>query len=171
MLASLGVSDKAADLIALLSLLAAIFALHIAWRALRRADLSSSAATLLSLNEAYREAWARFLGTEEANRQYEFSELMNLIEIGAAIYIEKALTGAARELHEEYLRDVLKIIENHTDARNRIEEMRHSSTTFKYTKKFMKNIGWGNPPKPKMGHKLRSLIGLPVPSMERSPDA
>lgn len=138
MLSALNSSDVVSDLIALASLVISLIALAVAVFALRKGDLNASAATLVSLNEAFRDAWARFLSTQDdAKQQYEFSELINLIEIGCAIYVEKSLTGVARELMEEYLHDVLKLIEGNPSARSRIEPMRHSPTTLKYTKKFL----------------------------------
>jgi len=97
---------------------------------------------MVTLNEAFRQAWHRFLSADtETGRQYEFSELMNLLEIGCAIYLERSLSGVSRELTEEYLGNTLSLLEANVDARRRIELMRHSKTTFKYIRLFLVYIG------------------------------
>jgi len=126
------------DLIAAPSLAIAAIALVVAVVAIRRADRNSSAATMVTLNEAFRQAWPRFLyAKDETEHQYEFSELMNLLEIGCAIYLEGSISGVSRELIEEYLGNTLSLLESNKDARSRIELMRHSPTTFKYIRRFL----------------------------------
>ena len=104
---------------------------------------------MVTLNETFRQAWSRYLSAEqEASRQYEFSELMNLLEIGCALYLERSLSGVSRELIEEYLGNSLSLIENNDDVRRRIEPMRHSPTTLKYIKRFLTRMALkGNPHK------------------------
>ena len=130
------------DLIAVVSSAISLIALAVAVVAIRKSDRNSSAATLVTLNDGFRQAWHRFLPTtEEEERQYEFSELMNLLEIGCAIYLEGSLSGVSRELAEEYFGNTLSLLEAHPEARSRIETMRHSPTTFKYIRKFLIRMG------------------------------
>jgi hypothetical protein len=146
----LNVSDQ----IAIASWAVSLIALAVALFAIRKGNRNSSAATLVTLNEACRQAWHRFLSANgEEERQYEFSELMNLLEIGSAIYLEGSLAGVSRELIEEYLGNALSLLESNQDARARIERMRHSPTTFKYICRFLIRMGRsGNP------HKIAALL-------------
>ena len=66
---------------------------------------------------------------------------MNLLEIGCAIYMEGSLSGVSRELAEEYLGNVLSLLEANQEARTRIEAMRQSPTTFKYIRQFLVRMG------------------------------
>lgn len=125
------------DLIAATSVAVSVIALAVAVVAIRKADRNSSAATTVTLNEAFRQAWPRFLSANDEDRQYEFSELMNLLEIGCAIYLEGSISGISRELIEEYLGNTLSLLESNEDARSRIELMRHSPTTFRYVRQFL----------------------------------
>jgi hypothetical protein len=142
------------DLVAAASLLVAVIALIVAVIALGKADRNASAATMVTLNEAFRQAWPRFLSAEgEEAKQYEFSELMNLLEIGCAVYWERSLSGVSRELIEEYLGNVLSLLGSNSDARGRIEQMRHSPTTFKYIRKFLLHMARSGDP-----HAIASLF-------------
>jgi hypothetical protein len=132
------VEFNASDWIAITSGAISLIALAVALYAIRKGNRNSSAATLVTLNEACRQAWHRFLSAKnQEERQYEFAELMNLLEIGSAIYLEGSLAGVSRELTEEYLGNTLSLLESHKDARARIELMRHSPTTFKYIRQFL----------------------------------
>ena len=127
---------------AVLSVAVSLIALAVAIVAIRKSDRNTSAATLVTLNEGFRQGWHRFLpAEEEVERQHEFSELMNLLEIGCAIYMEGSLSGVSRELAEEYLGNVLSLLEANQEARTRIEAMRQSPTTFKYIRQFLVRMG------------------------------
>ncbi|MBW4092605.1 MAG: hypothetical protein HIU82_16080 [Proteobacteria bacterium] len=130
------------DEVAIISAGVSLIALAVAVVSIRKSDRNSSAATLVALNEGFQQAWHRFLSAEdEPERQYEFSELMNLLEIGCAIYLEGSLSGVSRELAEEYLGNTLSLLETNQDARSRIGPMRHSPTTFKYIRQFLVCMG------------------------------
>lgn len=103
---------------------------------LRKSDRNSSVATLVTLNDGFRQAWQRFLSAEGERRDYEFAELMNLLEIACAIDKEKSLVGVSRELAREYLGHVVQLLELNDDAQNRIAAAAHDPTTFKYIRLF-----------------------------------
>jgi hypothetical protein len=103
--------------------------------AIRRGNRNTSAATLVMLNDGFRQAWQRFFAADD-NKDHEFSELMNLLEIACGIHKEKSLVGVSRELSQEYLEHVLLLLEANEDARRRIEAAIHTPTTFKYIARF-----------------------------------
>lgn len=126
--------DFAAVVLSIAALAVAVVALH-------RSDRNASAATLVSLYEALRAAWARYLaaGKPEAG-EFEFAELINLIELACAIHQDKAVHGAAREMLEEYLIDVLSIFRSDTGIRARIASLRDRPSTFKYLTGFLSEM-------------------------------
>jgi hypothetical protein len=141
-LSGLSLSDQIAIASGAVSFTISVIALVVALFAIQKGDRNSSAATLVTLNEAFRQAWQRFLSAkDDTTRQYEFSELMNLLEICSAIYLEDSLSGVSRELAEEYLGNTLSLLEGNQDARAQIESMRHSPTTFKYIRRFLLCMG------------------------------
>lgn len=127
------------------ALLASAVALIVAVIALRRSDRNASAATLVSLYEALRSAWGRYLQAKKpAQSEFEFAELVNLIELACSIYLDKAVHGAAREMLEEYLLEVLEILRSDDGARNRIASLMERPNTFKYLRRFfgeMRRLG------------------------------
>lgn len=137
---TLGASDWIAAASGVVSLVALVVALH----AVRRSNLNSSVATLVALNGGFSQGWQRYLTAPEEAKDYEFSELLNLLEIACAILCEKSLFGISRELSREYVEHVILLIEGDADARRRLEDAIHSPTTFKYIRHYragMRNHG------------------------------
>jgi hypothetical protein len=127
-----------ADLTGLSALVVSIVALMVACYAVWRGNRNSSAATMLSLNEGFRQGWVRFLGaTSSESKNYELAELMNILEVAAAIQLEGSLAGVSGKLAEEYLCAVLSLLEAHDDARTRIKLLRQSAGTFEYLLQFL----------------------------------
>lgn len=105
--------------------------------ALRRSNLNSSAAIVLTLTVNFRDAWNRFLNSNEQQQDFEFHELMNLIEAACAIHRESSLVGKSGKLIEKYLTDILGYLEKNAGARERITAMRHQSHTFEHCVAFL----------------------------------
>lgn len=120
------------------ALLFALASIFVALYAISRSNKNSSAATLVTLNEGFRQAWQRFLEAEDdAGRQYELSELMNLAELACAIHSERSLVGVSRELAGDYLEKSLSLLSDNADARGRIPAMFNSPETFEYIRRFL----------------------------------
>jgi hypothetical protein len=132
---------QTADWVAAASLGVSFAALGVAWYAAYKANRNSSVATLVTLNEAYRQAWERFLKQEidEKARYREFCELMNLIEAGCGIVVEGSLSGMSNKMITIYLNDVLELLKGNEYAKAHIPAMMHSPTTFEYLKAFLKS--------------------------------
>ncbi|WP_139225983.1 hypothetical protein [Falsiroseomonas stagni] len=117
-----------------------LIALGVALYAVRRSNRNSSVATLVTLNDAFRQAWQRYLAAPEPDKDYSFSELANLLEIACGIHCEKSLFGISRELSSEYVEHVLLLIEENNDARARLRAAVHAPNTFKYIARFRANM-------------------------------
>lgn len=127
--------DDIWDFTALIVSAAALgLAVFTAWRS----DRNTSAATLVSLYEALRAAWGRYLQAEEPVQvEFEFAELINLIELACAVYLDAAVHGATREMLEEYLVEVLEILRADDVARKRMAGFMERPNTYKYLKRFL----------------------------------
>lgn len=125
--------------VALASLSVSVVSIFVAWYAICRSNKNSSAATLVTLYEGFRQAWQRFLDAkdDDKERQYQLSELMNLAELACAIHSERSFVGVSRELVEDYLQSSLSLLVNNEDVRNRIPAMFRSPDTFKYIRRFL----------------------------------
>ncbi|MDE1178468.1 MAG: hypothetical protein PW789_17990 [Edaphobacter sp.] len=130
---------QTADKIAVASFLVSFIALAVAWHAIRQSNKNSSVATVLALNEAFRETWDRFFSSNEENRYKNFCELMNLFEIACGIVNEKSLSGMSKKMTTIYLKDLLKDLVEDPYTLEKIPSMLHSPTTFEQIKAFLKS--------------------------------
>jgi hypothetical protein len=122
----------------LFSLLITVLSIAVAWRAIRRSNKNSSAATLVTIYEGFRQAWLRFINIKDDDRgQYELSELMNLVELACAVYEDRSFVGVTKELMRDYLRSSLWLLCDNQAAQERIPVMVDSPDTFKYIRKFL----------------------------------
>jgi hypothetical protein len=123
--------------IAIASLLVALFALLLAAYAIYRSNRNTSAATLVTLNEALRQAWDRLLPPGGNIDVSQFAELMNLFEIACAISLERSLAGNSKSLMAHYLNSVSKMLINNQTTKSEIPKLLHEKSTFQYVKKFL----------------------------------
>ena len=128
------------DWVAIASLGFSVAALGISIFAIYRANKTTSAATLVSLNEGFRSAWQRFLDADKDSKDYELAELLNLIEIGSAVYLESSLTGNSGQLMFSYLGSSLKLLSADEEVKKRASKLIQSETTFAFTREFLKKM-------------------------------
>jgi len=69
---------------------------------------------------------------DEQSKQYQFAELLNILEIASALQVKNVLTGVARELLTEYLSSVMRMLNESEDAKNLLEPLIERETTYKY---------------------------------------
>lgn len=135
---------SAADKIALWSLVVAIAALFIAVvslvvaaYAIRKGNRNSSVATMLTLSEAAREAWKRFLSSkDEDERSHELAELMNLLEVACGMLNEGSIVGISNELLRELLKQELDLIDGDEFSKREIAKLLSAPHTFAEIRKF-----------------------------------
>jgi hypothetical protein len=127
-----------ADTIALVSLLVSLAALVVSVFAIVRANNTTSAATIVSLNEAFRQAWERYFNPKTPDQKsWELAELMNLLEIACAVYLEWSLSGNARKLIFDYLQRNLSDLIEHKEISAEIGKLLQDKETFLFIKKFL----------------------------------
>jgi hypothetical protein len=112
----------------------ALAALGVAIFAILRANKTTSAATLVTLNQACSQAWERYLHEPS---DYNLGELLNLFEAGCAIYDEKSLTGNSRKLMRDYLDSVLPLLAKSQPVCDQAFNLLQSPETFIFIKGFL----------------------------------
>lgn len=123
------------------AMIVSLAALAVAVITVRRSDRNASAATLVSLYEALRAAWGRYLKAKKPDQtEFEFAELVNLLELACAVYLDGGVHGAAREMLKEYLLEVLEILRDDEVARRRITSLMDRPNTYKYLKRFLRRM-------------------------------
>lgn len=125
------------DWIAIASLAVATAALAVSWFAIGRANKTTSAASLVALNEGFRQALGRFLSAEGEAQAYELAELLNLFELACAIYLEKSLTGNSRKLMFEYINNVLQVLVKNEYTNTQVGPLLQSESTFIFIRRFL----------------------------------
>jgi hypothetical protein len=97
-----------------------------------------------------RQGWERFLSADgEVAKQHQFAELLNALEIAAALCIKKVFVGVSRELLSEYLDDVMGLLRNNDDAKQRLETLIHSESTFKFLALYLRSLRNRSPKSPR----------------------
>jgi hypothetical protein len=132
------------DWIAAASLGVATAALAISVYAIGRANKTTSAATLVSLNEGFRQAWEKYLqglaAGPDAAASYHLAELLNLLEIACAIYLEGSLSGNSRKLQVEYLDNALSLLTSTPSVDDQVLQLLQTERTFSFIKKFLRKV-------------------------------
>lgn len=124
-------------MIAAASLFVACVALFVAWFAVKRANKTTSAATMVTLNEGFRSAWGRFFSATEEQKSAELAELLNLFEIACAARQEGSLSGNSAKLLEEYLNSVLGLLTSSAYISGQVELLLQDKKTFIFIKQFL----------------------------------
>jgi hypothetical protein len=128
------------DWIALASLVVAFAALGISIYAIRRANATTSAATFVTLNEGFRQAWERCLRSAagQGPQNDGLAELLNLLEIACAVYLEGSVSGNSRKLIAEYLNSVLSLLTKDPALNAQVPPLLQTEETFIFIKKFLR---------------------------------
>jgi hypothetical protein len=128
------------DWIALAALVVAFAALGVSVYAIARANATTSAATFVTLNEGFRQAWERCLqpAAGQGAQNNGLAELLNLLEIACGIYLEGSVSGNSRKLIAEYLNSVLSLLTNNPGLNSQVPPLLQTEETFIFIKKFLR---------------------------------
>jgi hypothetical protein len=130
-----------ADWLTTLGISVGAIGLFFTWYGIHRTNKNASAASYISLNEAWRQAWERYLAAvDEPAKQHQFAELSNILEISCALKIKKVFTGVSRELLTEYIDDIINLLRKNEDARNRLLALIDKASTFKYVRLYLDDM-------------------------------
>jgi len=115
----------------------AIATLFSAALSLRRQAQASDFTSYLQLTERYANAWRKFRdAADEANKDFEFSEVLNLIQGTCHLYYARAIHGATRDMICDYLKEVLRDLFQHDYARGRFKESLSGPDTYFHIRRF-----------------------------------
>jgi hypothetical protein len=140
-----------ADRIALWTLIAGVFGIWIAWRTLRRGNRNSSVASMIPLNAEIRDMYDQYieifssaqfqtpLELEILEREIadRLEKLMNVLEMSAAIQVERTFSGVSRTLMSEYLKRVLEDLLADDYTSNKVSGLLQDDRTYLYIRHFL----------------------------------
>lgn len=118
---------------------ATVVALFIAIRQLQLGRRASSAASVVTINEAFRQAWGRFMDmkADDPRRFGAFCDVTNLVESACALHEDQVFTSRSGKLLERYLIAILRVIQGDPAARQWVAGMLHDDHTFEHMRRFV----------------------------------
>lgn len=106
----------------------------------RRQAQASDFSSYLQLTERYANAWRAFRDAEPgAKKEFEFGEVLNLIEGTCHLYNSGAIHGATQEMIRDYLREVLPAVFSDEFAKERIAQSFSGPDTYLHIRRFSRN--------------------------------
>jgi hypothetical protein len=140
------------DLIAFWSLIIGIIAIVLALLTLRRGNKNSSVASMIPLNAEIRGMWDQYISsfasvdfttvleleTLEREIALKLEQLMNVLEIAAAIEVEGTLSGVSRVLMREYLQRTLDDIISNDYTSAKVSDLLQDENTYIYIRRFLR---------------------------------
>lgn len=130
--------------IAFLALIINIFAfLCTAWwirRQVQVADINN----YFRIQEKIPQAWRKFRDESEEKKDFEFIELLNLLETVSELYNSRIIHGSTRKMVRDYLSEVLPRLLTDEYAVSRLKNTRSGSDTYSEIERFARsnNIDW-----------------------------
>lgn len=122
----------------IVALLFGIFAVRYAAGQLSLARKAGSGASLIALSEAFRQCWLAFAAaSDEKNKHHAFGDLANSLEVACAVFRDGMFFGHSKELLENYLLSVFRLIEGNIDARGRLVALLQTPRTFENIRVFL----------------------------------
>jgi hypothetical protein len=154
-LAALGPWGRA-DAIALATLVLGLIAFGLAWWTLHRGNLNSSVASMIPLNAEIRQMQDELVSVfpseevlEELNEaqlselentfRSKLERLLNVLEISAAIDVERTLSGVSRKLMSGYLERTLSSLMSDDYTSSKISGLLQDAETYIYIRKFLRS--------------------------------
>jgi len=141
-------TTAAANVVTMLGLPLALWALFDVFRQMRRDRLTTSAASVGSIRQSIMNRIERLSAppsgspeVADASWEYEASELLNELEMACAMYLDGQMWGRTGELARRMLIDILKHIAANPDLKDKFERASHAPSTFQNIKEFKKEQG------------------------------
>lgn len=111
-------------------------------RSLNLQSRAHDLASHLMLTERFSDAWRKFRAAEPGDdRDYEFTEILNLIEGVCLLHNRGALHKSTREIMGDYLKEVIEHFHKNDYARERVKKTMSSETTYAEMRSFAEKRG------------------------------
>ncbi|MBR0930650.1 hypothetical protein JQ561_28915 [Bradyrhizobium diazoefficiens] len=114
-----------------------VLALGATVRQLWLSQRTGSVATVTALHDSLRECWSDYFKAVSTDRSIPFGDLCNTLELACAITFDRVLFGKSGELLNDYIINLLKLIERHESLRDEFLSLLEDHTTFIYIRKFL----------------------------------
>jgi len=109
--------------------------------ALRQQARATDFENYLALQEKFAEAWRRFRDADDSTKEFEFTEVLNLLEASCHLHNKGVLRGTSREMVADYLEDILPPLFKDDYAREVIDRSFSAPDTYFHIRRFARNRG------------------------------
>ena len=121
---------------AILTLLLTVIALLLTSYSNRLQARSRDYSNYLDLMTRFSKAWRQFRVAEKHDKEYEFRELLNLIEASCHLLRHSALGPASKEMLKDYLSETISSITINENYKHHLQEANSGERTFCEMKRF-----------------------------------
>lgn len=108
-----------------------------AWSICRQTD-AIDVRLYFQITEKVSTAWRQYRDSKEENRNFELTELLNLLESLARLYFKRRIHGVTRDMVKEYLLEIVPEIGRENRVREVFQENRSGPDTYDYIRRFAK---------------------------------
>ena len=112
--------------------LSAAWAIHRQTHAL---DLSS----YFQFTEQFSNKWREFKNAEKKDKEFEFVEVLNLLETASHLYNRRIIHGATRNMVRDYLREVIRDVFQNEYAKEVISKNYSGPDTYAHIRQFARS--------------------------------
>lgn len=120
--------------------------LQTAWSIRRQAD-AIDVRLYFQITEKISTSWRQYRDSEEENRNFELTELLNLLESLARFYFKRRIHGVTRDMVKEYLLEIVPEIGRENHVRKIFQENRSGPDTYNHIRRFAKANDIANIPR------------------------
>jgi hypothetical protein len=104
--------------------------------ALKQQALATDFENYLTLHSQIAEAWRRHRDADEKAKEYELTEILNLLEACCHLHNKGVVRGTSREMVRDYLADILPPLFKNDYARKIIERSHSAPDTYFHIRRF-----------------------------------
>ena len=106
---------------------------------IRRQARTNDLKSYLQLREQFTNGWRKFRDAEEKKKEFEFIEVLSLLEAASHLYNQSIFYGATKKMVGNYLQEVILDVFKNEYAKKQFINSRSSPTTYSEIRNFAKS--------------------------------
>ena len=116
-----------------------IFAFLSARLAMRRQVHALDLSSYFKFTEKFANKWRKFKNADEKDKEFEFVEVLNLLETASHLYNRRIIHGATRNMVRDYLREVIRDVFQNEYAKEVISKNHSGPDTYAHIRQFARS--------------------------------
>ena len=123
-----------------------MLALFFTWRSIHRQSNVTDIRLYFQITEKLTDGWRRCIDSEEKARNFEFAEVLNLLESLCCLHSERRFHGTTQDMVKEYLLEIIPEIVRDNHVREALRANRSGSDTYGCIRRFAQSNNIENIP-------------------------